>query len=175
MTFLIRELNHQDFEQWRGLWQKYLSFYETTLADNIYTSTFDKLVDNKIKSQNAFVAVKSEKLIGLVHFILKFRTTNLKPELDEGIAWIKSLEYAGWFLIYVIVVPIIGYLLATIIVAPCLTYRIGYRDKKMVAYSILTGFSIVLIFKTFLEVKIPGGAIYEFLPNAMRTFMILNF
>jgi len=132
----------------------------------------------KLTSQPALwsaIGLLGMTCFGLVHFILKFRTTNLKPELDEGIAWIKSLEYAGWFLIYVIVVPIIGYLLATIIVAPCLTYRIGYRDKKMVAYSILTGFSIVLIFKTFLEVKIPGGAIYEFLPNAMRTFMILNF
>ena len=78
MTFLIRELNHQDFEQWRGLWQKYLSFYETTLAENIYTSTFTKLVDKKIKSQNAFVAVKSEKLIGLVHFI--FHKDNWKLE-----------------------------------------------------------------------------------------------
>ena len=78
MTFLIRELNHQDFEQWRGLWQKYLLFYETTLADNIYTSTFDKLVDKKIKSQNAFVAVKSKKLIGLVHFI--FHKDNWKLE-----------------------------------------------------------------------------------------------
>jgi len=45
----------------------------------------------------------------------------------------------------------------------------------MIAYSIITGLSIVLIFKTFLEVKIPGGAIYEFLPNTLRSFMILNF
>jgi hypothetical protein len=39
----------------------------------------------------------------------------------------------------------------------------------------ITGLFIVLIFKTFLEVKIPGGAIYEFLPNTLRSFMILNF
>ena len=70
MTFLIRELNHQDFEQWCGLWRKYLLFYETTLADNIYTSTFAKLVDNKIKSQNAFVAVKSVKSVSYTHLTL---------------------------------------------------------------------------------------------------------
>lgn len=29
--------------------------------------------------------------------------------------------------------------------------------------------------RKYLEVKIPGGAIYEFLPNALRSFFILNF
>jgi hypothetical protein len=45
----------------------------------------------------------------------------------------------------------------------------------MLSYSVLTALSIVLVFKTFLEVKIPGGAIYEYLPDTLRTFMILNF
>ncbi len=132
----------------------------------------------KLTSQPALwsaIGLIGMTVFGLIHLFLNLRIQNLKPELDEGILWIKSIEYACWFLLYVILVPNIGYLIATILVAPCLTYRIGYRDKKMIIYSIMTGLSIVLIFKTFLEVKIPGGAIYEFLPNAMRTFMILNF
>ena len=112
---------------------------------------------------------------GFIHLILKIRLKDLNKELKEGFIWIRSSEFAGWFLLYVILVPNIGYLFATILVAPALTYRVGYRDKAMIAYSIITGLSIVLIFKTFLEVKIPGGAIYEFLPNTLRSFMILNF
>ena len=34
---------------------------------------------------------------------------------------------------------------------------------------------VVLIFKSFLQVKIPGAAIYEYLPGALRSFFILNF
>jgi hypothetical protein len=45
----------------------------------------------------------------------------------------------------------------------------------MMTYAACIGFSIVVIFKSFLEVKIPGGAIYELLPNALRSFFILNF
>jgi hypothetical protein len=45
----------------------------------------------------------------------------------------------------------------------------------MLLYSLITALSIVLVFKTFLEVKIPGGIIYEFLPSTLRSFMILNF
>ena len=33
----------------------------------------------------------------------------------------------------------------------------------------------VLVFKSMLSVKIPGGEIYEYLPAALRNFMILNF
>jgi hypothetical protein len=132
----------------------------------------------KLTSQPALwsaIGLIGMTVFGLIHLFLNLRIQNLKIELVEGILWIKSLEYACWFLLYVILVPNIGYLIATIIIAPCLTYRVGYRDKKMIAYSMVTGRSIVLIFKTFLEVKIPGGAIYELLPNTIRSFMILNF
>ncbi len=55
----------------------------------------------------------------------------------------------------------------------CISRRI--KNKKMMTYAACIGFSIVVIFKSFLEVKIPGGAIYELFPNAMRSFFILNF
>ena len=132
----------------------------------------------KLTSQPALwsaIGLIGMTVFGLIHLFLNLRIQNLKIELDEGILWIKSIEYACWFLLYVILVPNIGYLIATLFIAPCLTYRVGYRDKKMITYSMVTGLSIVLIFKTFLEVKIPGGAIYELLPNTIRSFMILNF
>jgi hypothetical protein len=132
----------------------------------------------KLTSQPALwsaIGLIGMTVFGLIHLFLNLRIQNLKIELDEGILWIKSIEYACWFLLYVILVPNIGYLIATLIIAPCLTYRVGYRDKQMITYSMVTGLSIVLIFKTFLEVKIPGGAIYELLPNTIRSFMILNF
>ena len=132
----------------------------------------------KLTSQPALwsaIGLIGMTVFGLIHLFLNLRIQNLKIELDEGILWIKSIEYACWFLLYVILVPNIGYLIATLIIAPCLTYRVRYRDKKMITYSLVTCLSIVLIFKTFLEVKIPGGAIYELLPNTIRSFMILNF
>ena len=35
------------------------------------------------------------------------------------------------------------------------------------------GLFTVVLFKSLLQVKIPGGAVYEFLPGALRNFMIL--
>ena len=114
-------------------------------------------------------------VFGFVHLILNIRLNNLIKDLKEGFIWVRSIEFALWFLLYVVLVQYIGYLFATCIIAFCLSYRVGYRKKTMLLSSVLTALSIVLVFKTFLEVKIPGGIIYEYLPDTLRNFMILNF
>ena len=99
----------------------------------------------------------------------------LQVDLQEAKRWLQVVEYCVWFIAYVWVVPDLGYLISTLIFLPALAYRAGYQNKKMMTYAACIGFSIVVIFKSFLEVKIPGGAIYELFPNAMRSFFILNF
>ena len=95
-------------------------------------------------------------------------------DLAEVKRWAMVAEYVAWFMVYVLAVPVIGYLLATLIFVPALTWRMGYRDRKMLIIGTAFGFCVVVIFKSFLSVKIPGGAIYEYLPSAVRSFFILN-
>lgn len=89
--------------------------------------------------------------------------------------WVLALEYAGWFMGYVLLVPIIGYLPVTLVFVPLLAWRMGYRTRKMITISVAFGFTVVVLFKSFLSVKIPGAALYEYLPGALRSFFILNF
>ena len=106
--------------------------------------------------------------------------TGHTPVNSDGIAvelltWARSLEYLLWFMLYVSAVPIVGYLAATIIFTVLLALRMGYRDRKQIFAAAMLGTGIVLVFKTGLSVKIPGGAVYEYLPAALRNFMIVNF
>ena len=96
-------------------------------------------------------------------------------ELKEGASWLLAFEYFAWFMLYVYATPVIGYLAATVLFLVALTFRVGYRDRRMTIAAVATGFAIVLIFKSFLGVKIPGGAVYESLPDTLRSFMIINF
>ena len=93
----------------------------------------------------------------------------------EARKWLFVVEYALWFCAYVVVVPIIGYLFATILFMPSLVYRMGYRKKSILMWSVVFGIGTVVLFKSLLSVKIPGGLIYEYLPGALRSFFILNF
>lgn len=89
--------------------------------------------------------------------------------------WGSVLEFAGWFMIYVLLVPILGYLPVTLVFVPALAWRMGYRSRKMMIISLVFAASVVVMFKMFLSVRIPGGAVYEYLPGALRSFFILNF
>lgn len=114
-------------------------------------------------------------VFGGLHFATRFRKDDWKREFPEALVWLRSFEFVGWFMIYVWAVPRFGYLPSTLIIAPVLAFRMGYRSRRMLWAATGSGLMVVLIFKTFLEVKIPGGAIYEYLPGALRLFMILNF
>lgn len=88
--------------------------------------------------------------------------------------WLTVFEYAGWFMAYVLIVPVLGYLPTTLIFVPALAWRMGYRSRRMISICVAFSFAVVIIFKSFLSVKIPGGMIYEYLPGALRSFAILN-
>lgn len=95
--------------------------------------------------------------------------------LTEVSSWLRGVEFAAWFMIYVFAVPGLGYLLSTVIFTALLALRMGYRKPRTILFAALAGLCIVLIFKTMLAVKIPGGAIYNALPDMLRNFMIVNF
>ena len=76
---------------------------------------------------------------------------------------------------YVLIVPYLGYLPSTIIFISILTLRVGYRDLKFMGAAVAVGFAVVVIFKSLLQVKVPGGQIYEFLPDGIRAFMLTYF
>ncbi|MHA7852303.1 GNAT family N-acetyltransferase [Roseovarius sp.] len=69
MTITIRPLRPDDKSDWQRLWGAYLDFYETTLPDAVYDTTFARLLDPDRPAQNALLAVHDERAVGLVHYI----------------------------------------------------------------------------------------------------------
>ena len=112
-------------------------------------------------------------LFATAHLISSLLSTKIPGRKAELIFWLRSAEYALWFMIYVWLVPFVGYLPCTIVFSLLLALRIGYRDARMLSLAGLMGAIIVVIFKGFLSVKIPAGSLYEALPNSLRNFMIL--
>lgn len=91
----------------------------------------------------------------------------------EVLDWLRALEFVAWFMAYVWVTPFVGYLPTTIVFTAALSWRLGYRRPGTLAAAVLTGIAVVIVFKSFLSVRIPGGALYEYLPETLRNFMIL--
>ncbi|MGH1415209.1 MAG: tripartite tricarboxylate transporter TctB family protein [Pelagimonas sp.] len=110
---------------------------------------------------------------GALHLLHLPRRKVIREDRDEALRWVLVCEYAVWFIAYVWLVPWLGYLPVTLVLAVALTWRMGYRSRGMIGAALLFGLATVLLFKTFLQVKIPGGAIYDIFPAAIRNFLIL--
>ncbi|MDG1472464.1 MAG: tripartite tricarboxylate transporter TctB family protein [Ascidiaceihabitans sp.] len=132
----------------------------------------------KVFSQPAFWPTSSVILMvffGGLHLLSSALSPRLVGRWEEVWQWVKSLEYAGWFMAYVFVVPQLGYLLSTIVFGLLLAARAGYRSVRMYLSIVALSITIVVVFKGFLQVRIPGGAIYEYLPTTLRSFMLTYF
>ena len=130
---------------------------------------------SKVFSQPAFwptVSVFLMVIFAGLHLLSSALSPRLVGRWNEVWQWIRSLEYAGWFMAYVFVVPQLGYLFATILFGLLLAVRTGYRSIKTYLSVVVLSVVIVVVFKGFLQVKIPGGAIFEYLPTALRSFML---
>lgn len=121
------------------------------------------------------VAVGGMVLFGGLHLWTLPRRRMVKADFIEWKIWFFGIEWVLWFLAYVWVVPWLGYLPTTMIFVPLMVWRIGYREAKWMWISAGFAVAVVLLFKTFLQVKIPGGAVYEYLPGGVRSFFLLHF
>ena len=70
MTLDIRPLTENDEQEWRRLWTAYLDFYESSVTEEVYETTFSRLTSAEHPAQNAFLALLDGRPVGLVHYIL---------------------------------------------------------------------------------------------------------
>ncbi len=94
------------------------------------------------------------------------------PAWPELARWLAAGEFLGWYLAYVLAVPWLGYLPATVLFTLLLALRLGYRGRRLWAAPVL-GLAVVVLFKAVLRVRIPGGALYDLAPAGLRNFLVL--
>lgn len=66
---LIRTLRPDDRPEWGALWTGYLTYYETSLPDEIHDTTFARLLSDDAQEFNGLVAELDGRLVGLSHYL----------------------------------------------------------------------------------------------------------
>ena len=69
MNLTIRPVRDTDKAEWRALWTAYLSFYNTELENEVYESTFNRLLSSGDYEPSAFLAIIDNRAVGLVHYL----------------------------------------------------------------------------------------------------------
>jgi len=118
------------------------------------------------------VAVIGMLVFASLHFIGSLCSKRIPGRWREVAFWLQSVEFVLYFLIYVVLVPQIGYLPATLAFTIFLTVRVGEATPVNLVAAVGFSVAVVLIFRAFLQVKIPAGHIYEALPDGIRAFAL---
>lgn len=113
-------------------------------------------------------------LFGLLNAASRVRITRTPGRWQEAAAWVKSLEFIGWYMLYVAAIPVLGYLFSTVVFCTGLVLRLGYRGRAVWIAAVF-GISVVLFFKSGMNVKIPSGAIYHYAPEPLRYILLRYF
>lgn len=68
-TLEIRSLHSGDELQWRKLWTGYLEYYESTVPDEVYRSSFARMLSEDDNEFSGLLALADGEPVGLVHFL----------------------------------------------------------------------------------------------------------
>lgn len=108
-----------------------------------------------------------------LHYLSSVLSPRIAGRWSEVALWLRGLEYVAYFLIYVLAVPYLGYLPSTVIFAILLTLRAGFRGPRPILCAVGFGIAVTVIFRGFLSVRIPAGAVYDFLPDGLRSIALI--
>jgi len=64
-----RPLQMSDQDDWKRLWTGYLAYYETSVSEDVYATTFQRLMGDDPNDFNGIVAEYNGKIIGLTHYL----------------------------------------------------------------------------------------------------------
>ncbi len=65
----VRFLRADDYESWCALWRGYLTFYETSVPDVVYETTFARLLGDDPQDYSGLLAVRDGTPVGLAHYL----------------------------------------------------------------------------------------------------------
>ncbi|SEB61549.1 GNAT family N-acetyltransferase [Rhodobacter sp. 24-YEA-8] len=65
----IRPLRASDEPEWRRLWADYLTFYETSVPEEVYRSSFERLLGDDPQDFSGLIALVDGRPMGLTHFL----------------------------------------------------------------------------------------------------------
>lgn len=70
MSLTIRKLEASDYDEWRRLWTLYLEFYKATVPDEVYQTTWQRLLSDDPAEFTGLLAVnEAGEPLGLTHYV----------------------------------------------------------------------------------------------------------
>ena len=66
---VIRPLQPSDQQEWRRLWTLYLEFYESSVTEEVYETTFARLISGQDNEFAGLIATLDGQPVGITHYL----------------------------------------------------------------------------------------------------------
>jgi GNAT superfamily N-acetyltransferase len=68
-TLQVRPLLASDEAEWRRLWTLYLEYYESWVPEEVYRSTFARLLGDDVADFCGLIALADDRPVGITHYL----------------------------------------------------------------------------------------------------------
>ena len=68
-ALIVRPLTAADEPEWRRLWTGYLTFYESSVSEEVYRTSFARMMSGDDHEFHGLIAELDGKPVGLVHYL----------------------------------------------------------------------------------------------------------
>jgi GNAT superfamily N-acetyltransferase len=68
-TATIRPIVEADYDVWCDLWREYLAFYETSVSDEVYRTSFSRMISGASGEFQGLLAELEGTPVGLAHYL----------------------------------------------------------------------------------------------------------
>lgn len=75
----IRPVTAADEAEWRRLWAAYLDYYETSVPEEVYRTSWSRLLGDDPHDFHGLVAERDGRLVGLVHYLFHRHMWRVEP------------------------------------------------------------------------------------------------
>jgi GNAT superfamily N-acetyltransferase len=76
----IRPLRAADEPSWRSLWRGYLDYYEASVSDVVYATTFERLLSDERGEPHGLIAFAGGRAVGLTHYLFQRSCWKIEEE-----------------------------------------------------------------------------------------------
>lgn len=83
---VIRPLEARDDGHWRKLWTGYLTYYETSVSEDVYATTFSRLLSGAAGEFRGLIAEVDGVPVGLTHYLFHRRCWKV-----ENVCYLQDL------------------------------------------------------------------------------------
>ncbi|MEN0000976.1 MAG: GNAT family N-acetyltransferase [Pseudomonadota bacterium] len=82
----IRFARPEDRTVWRVLWTQYLTFYEASVSEDVYSTTWNRLFIDRPEEPKCLLAWHGDEAVGLVHYFFHRHTWRV-----ENVCYLQDL------------------------------------------------------------------------------------